>query len=196
MGILNSRQHTFYIAFPKDWLYPEVEEKFKVFRDRHQLPYRTILDYLNSTIQSVSFPEINGISTQQVFRGVDTTWRGALQSNRQYDTKFTINFHLKEGFINYWIFREQWDIYQTLNNKDQVQTNNIKPFLPPIRLSVLDQYGYILFTLELYDIVFTSMSSLELSYASNVPEVRTFSCDFSFSRLEFKYESDNVVTKH
>ncbi len=181
--LLNSKFSNFVFSFPKKWIYPEIEEEFAPFFKRLPFPYRTCTDYINATVQSISWPSIDVESVSQVVtQRVSNIKRGVGIDGRRtnndfvsgYDmalsmTKdFSVIFKTTEGFLNYFIMHRQFERFLAYGE-------NNRPTMGHAQLQILDQHGYLIMTRTYNDIIMTGLTEIELSYASTVPEFRTFS---------------------
>lgn len=63
--VLNNKPQMFSIYFPSNFFYPEVKRKWEPIIERMKLPYQSIDDFMNSQIQSVTFPSITMETSQQ-----------------------------------------------------------------------------------------------------------------------------------
>ena len=63
--ILNSKNNQFIFKLPKGFIYPDIEEKYNFYLKRLPTPFETITDYVNHTIQSVTFPAVNSDEVEQ-----------------------------------------------------------------------------------------------------------------------------------
>jgi len=55
-------------------------------------------------------------------------------------------------------------------------------------LYLLDHYGYLFMTMQYQGVIYKGLSELEISYASNVPEFRTFTATFDCDVVSPKRE--------
>jgi hypothetical protein len=62
---LSPRLDLFVFKFPKDFLPKEIEEKYNKILNREKSVIRTSIDYLNESIQGVSFPGITDLLIEQ-----------------------------------------------------------------------------------------------------------------------------------
>ena len=82
-----------------------------------------------------------------------------------------------DGWVNYWMAIEVFDYYYKQSGKN--------PFVPEgIGLQMIDGEGNIFVTCQLKDMIFTSVSALDLNFSSNTIEFQTFDIDFSYNILE------------
>lgn len=185
MPLLSSKFSNFVCNFRKDFFYPEIVAMYDPYFKRTNIPYTNLIDFMNFTIQSVSWPAINIEVVTQDKKDIQVTYKSGFDLTRQTEKNLTITFRTTEGFLNYFVMRSQLEMYFA---KGKEAKNNI--FLPDMQLKMLDHYGYLVLVMNMKDIVFMGLSELELSQASNVPEYRTFTADFKYSRLTIKKEFD------
>lgn len=185
MPLLNSRFSNFLLNFPKGWFYPEVIEMYDPFFRRTKSPYTNLVDFMNFTIQSVSWPAIAIETVTQDKKDAQITYKNGWDLTRQTEKNLTITFRTTEGFLNYFVMKSQLEMFFA---KGKDAKNDV--VLPDLNLLVLDHYGYLVLRQNMKGIVFMGLSELELSQSSNVPEYRTFTCDFKYSTLSFQQEFD------
>lgn len=195
MSLLNSKFSNFIFSFPSKWIYPDVEEEFSPIFKRATFPYKSATSYINATIQSISWPAIDVETVSQTV----TQKRSHVRSGKDYGKspsreyvggfdmelsslrEFTVIFKTTEGFLNYFIMHRQFEKFLSYGPSNE-------PNLGHVQLQLLDHTGYLIATKIYYEIIMTGISELELSYASNVPEFRTFSVSFKSSGSKIKFE--------
>lgn len=183
--ILNNKQNAFTIYFPPNFFYPKVEKRWLPVINRLKLPYETIEDFFNSTIQSVSLPQISlPILTQQQSQ-FNIAYRGGKELEPTLEKTLDVTFKLTEGFISYWILFDQIEEY-LLYKEDAV-------FWPNMFVSFLDLNGIELVVFEFEQLIPTSMSQVELSYSQTAAEFNTFSVSLRYNRFNIKRRSESVV---
>jgi hypothetical protein len=180
--ILNARQNGFLFNFPKGFLYSEVIDKYQSYINRMPIPYDTVNDFINSTIQSVNFPTLRTIDTVEQVRpgGFKQTYKSATTLQNLIQRDFSVSFKLGEGFINYWVLYE--NIVRFLDFK------NPEEYLPDFRLLLLDNDGIIMASVILQQPIFTSLSEIQLNYSSTTPQFSTFTVGFRCNYVNVKLE--------
>jgi hypothetical protein len=182
--ILNSKNNNFIIRFARGWVYEEIMAKYSPYLNRLPIPYETVQDYLESTIQSITFPSVAAEPVEQVLYEDPVKWKGAKKLLRYMDKKITVNFKLTEGYINYWIMYDLFNQYYSLDQEN--------PFLNNVYITFLDHIGFEFVRVQLEQIVFLSISDLELNYSSTTAEFKTFSTEFSFNYLKISNNISNT----
>jgi len=181
--ILNAKQNMFSIWFPPDFFYPEVVEKWEPIVKRLKLPYQTIEDFFNSSIQSITMPSMDlGIVHQQQ-RQFDIGYKGGKELEPIFDKNIDVTFKLSEGFITYWIIFDQIEKFL------EYDEGNV--FWPGMYVSFLDLHGLELVSFEFNKIVPTKLSQFDVSYATTAAEFNTFSLGLRYNRFRIKNRVKN-----
>ena len=180
--ILNARQNGFCFVFPKGFIYPEVVQKYEGYIKRMPIPYDTINDFINSTIQSINFPTLRTVDTAEQIRpgGFKQTYKSSTTLQNLIQRDFTVSFKLGEGFINYWVIYENMVKFLDFQNPEQ--------YLPDFRLLLLDNEGVVMASVLLQQPVITSLSEIQLNYSSTTPQFQTFSVGFHCNYVNVKLE--------
>lgn len=182
MPILNAKNSNFLLKFPPNFLYPEVVEKYQRYLIHDPNPYDTLVDYLNASIQSVNFTGFSYTPNQQVLLDDFVGWKSGFDANKMLVKTFTVNFKTYEGFINYWIMREQLTQFLDYDTENE--------FLSPITLSFLDHVGFELVNYKFEQVLMVGIGDLDLSFSNNMPNFETFSIDFTYNYLKIQHRLD------
>jgi len=126
----------------------------------------------------MSFPSLNIDTAEQISSTDPYSSKGGRRLQSYLDRTFTITFKTYEGYINYWVMFDMFMEYYNLDNKEA--------FLPDINLTFLDHTGFELLTINFNEIIFTSLSELELNYSSNVAEFKTFTAGFKYNFIDIQ----------
>lgn len=181
--IPNAKNNNFFITLPHTFFYPEIIEKYEFYIKRLPNPYETISDFVNSSIQGITFPSIDmGIVEQTLMEDTPIKWKDGFDFKKSIDKEFTITFKLFEGYINYWIMFDQLQKFYDYDTENQ--------FFPPMTLSFLDNTGFELIAFIYEKVLMTSMTQLELSYASNIPDFQTFDVTFHYNYFNIERRLD------
>lgn len=189
--LLNSKYNDFVFKFPPMFFPKKFDNKYLPFLNRSKIPFTSITDYINYTIQSVSWPSITTETIEQFYKNGYRVYKGGWDLLTYTSREIVVTFKTVESYINYFIMQDlleyYWDIYQ---GKEENMSH-----LPNLYLMLLDRYGYLIVTFKYTNVVFHSLSELELSYASNVPEFRTFTATFKSSIIQTirEYDKDNKI---
>jgi len=185
MSILNSKLNQFLCYLPKNFFYPEIISRWTPVVKRLKLPYESIEDFVNASIQSVSFPEMNLPLVQQQEAQFPISWRGGKEIEPVLDKTITITFKMTEGFITYWILWEQIEIY--------LKYSVTQPWWPSTYVSFLDHNGFELVVFEFEKITPISLSQFDVSYSQVTAEFSSFRLAMHYNRFKIvrRLDDDN-----
>lgn len=180
-NILNSRFSQFYFKFPLNWFYPDIKTKYESFftNKNTTIIYKDVERYMSFCVQSISWPAVSAEIVEQTFQSFSRSYKSGFDAMRAFAREFDITFKLTEGFLSYFIMQDQFIRYWDMSAKEP------DVFLPDLSLRVLNHDGYQVMSMYFRDVVFSGLSDLQLSFASNVPEFQTFTCNFKYKALEF-----------
>jgi hypothetical protein len=78
-----------------------------------------------------------------------------------------------------------FDMFFDYYNMDQKNK-----YLGDVTISFLDQTGFEFIAVELSQVVYTSLSELELNYSSNTAEFTNFTANFKYNYIKIKKRLD------
>lgn len=179
--LLNVRQNGFILNFPADFFDPMIKEKYKKYYQSLILPYDTIDEFMSSTIQSVDFPgwTMDPV-TQTRLLGKKQEYKNATQVVDLFTREFSVTFKLTDAYLNYFIFLENSLKYLDFSSK--------KPTFSPIRLSLLDNEGYLISSIIFKNPILKSQDGFKLSYSSATPEFKTFTAKFAYFDVDIELD--------
>lgn len=200
---LKGRQDGFRLLLPKEFLVPEVEEKYAgILKDKIGY-FDSPIDFLNETIQKVNVLGFqDGTMTQdQPVKGAEPTMKpNRIKQNQfQYagsqfnyrsgvppiqltDKTFNITFRHTLGYLNYFmLFENFWyQFSRDMNYEDLPQRFTIDLF---------NEIGSIYSRVSLFYPMINSMDMLEFDYTQPVAQSQTFNIEFKYSNFDFEFIS-------
>lgn len=181
--LLSARSNQFRFSFPRSFIPPEVADKYRPYFNR--IPGGLIkepIDYWNYGIQSINLPGVSYSPVEQEeFRGGTKTFRGSLPIEKLYGNELTVTMQGFDGWINYWMAFDTFNYYYNLTGKF--------PHLPEGNgIQILDGEGNALVTVRLKEMIWSSISSLDLNFSSNTVEFQTFDLGFNYNLIDFKID--------
>jgi len=179
--ILNARQNQFIIYFSPTFFYKEVQDQWLPIINRFKLPFTGVSDYINSCIQSVTFPAIDILLDTQQESQYKITWRGGKEIEPIFDKTLIFTFKLSEAYTSYWVWYQQ--IQQFLQ-----YANGEKPFMDDLYLSFLDHNGFEIVNFRFKQLTPSNVSQFEISYALTSAEFTTFNITFKYNRFDVTYK--------
>jgi hypothetical protein len=179
--LLNARQNSFVFSFPPDFFAQEIKDKYKKYYQSLILPYDTINEFMSATVQSIDFPgwQMDPAVQTRLF-GKKQEMRDATQVVDLFTREFTLTFKLTDAYLNYFIFLENSLKYLDFSSKT--------PTFSPMRLSLLDNEGYLVSSIIFKRPVLKSQDGFKLSYSSATPDFTTFTAKFVY--FDFDIELD------
>ncbi len=174
--ILNSLNNQFVVQFPKGFFYPEIVARWTPVVNRLKLPYESLEDFINATVQSISFPAIELPAVTQPQGQFKIMQRPGKELEPLVEKNLTVTFKLSEGFISYWIMFEQIELFQEYGERI--------PFWPPMYVSFLDHHGFELVAFSFEKIIPLNLGQFEISYAQTAAEFNTFTLLLRYNRWQ------------
>lgn len=177
---------SFRIAFAENFVYPEVEANVaSFFKDQFPM-FRKVVDYLNHTITNAIIPGLkdDGSSEQIVNRGTNNiTFSGSIDINRLYEKNLTVNFQIKDDWLNWFIMYDQFVVYKTRKPEHHPE----RVFMTDMYVYLIDMYGNIIVTVIYSGLRMADLPALELNKSNNGIQVDTFAVNFTFNKLKVIY---------
>ena len=179
---LTARQNGFYFNFPKGYFSESLQEKYTAYVKRLPIPYDTIGDFMNATIQSVTFPTLSSIDHVEQTRpgGYRQIHKSSTHIQNLVTRDFNITFKLVEGYMNYWI------MYEAMVNA--LDFSNTEAYLPDLTLRLLDADGIALASVFFQRPIYKSLTEIQLNYANTSPAFTTFSVGMKCNYINIKLE--------
>ena len=179
--ILNARANSFYFVFPKGFFPPGIQDKYFQYLKSQSLPYDTLTQFMNSTIQSVSFPSLEaGSVTQTRPLGKTITYQSSIPIQNMFSQGFNVTFRAAEGFTNYFVMLETMLEHLNFKSPDL--------FVENLPLQILDNNGNVITTVQFKGVTVASLSELALNYTQNAPTATSFSAGFNYNYLSIDLE--------
>jgi len=179
--LLNPKSSSFYFVFPKGFFPDIISDKYMPYLKKQPIPYDTLQSYVNSTIQSVTFPSMTIDSVEQIRNlGKKITYKGSTPVQDLFTHDLTIGFKNTDGFINYFIMLET--ILHFLNFKNQ------DLFIQDLPVRIMDNEGNIITSVIFKEVTISSFSEIELNYTSNNPTFAAFSMGIRYNYLDIVLE--------
>lgn len=198
---LSPRYDLFKFSLPKDFLPVEIEEKYTNILNKNTAVISTPIDYLNESIQGVSFPSISDINVVQEQHGSNAGVRvdfgggkglGKINVEPKHDIvhvspenplekiskEFKVTFRLNQGFYNYFM------IYETIFYK--IYKPDRYPSIPFLYIDLLDGTGVINARVKFVDCYIDGIDGLEFDYSKVERSTGTFDITFKFNNIDFE----------
>lgn len=203
--ILNARQNGFFVSFPPDFFNQAVQEKYSKYYRSLLLPYKSLPDFMASTVQTVNFPGFaSALQTQTRPLGKTQELQSSKPIADQFTRELRVSFKLTDAYLNYFIFLDNALNYlepanvnpdNTKNSLGQAlsvpATSNVNhPFFQPLRLTLLNNEGYAISSIIFNRPMLKSLSEMNLSYSSITPQFTSFTATFQYYNFDLELDFD------
>lgn len=198
---LSPRLDLFVFRFPKDFLPEEIEKKYTLLLNQEKSLIRTPIEYLNESIQGISFPGISDllIEQQQISQHPENlNAQSGLKMKRvnveparnnvtyspknilsQIGGEFTVTLRKNQGLYNYFM------IYETIFYKVLKEYDNVTKKDDLFEIDILDSTGKVIGRVKLFQPRIDGIDGLEFSYNKLERQVETFDLKFRFNNIDF-----------
>lgn len=192
---LSPRYDLFRFSLPKDFLPEEIESKYSKVVRSNQSVITTPIDYLNESIQGVSFPGIADVIVTQGQQGSNDISRKNRKINFEpkmnmiyqtpenvldkIDRSFKVTFRMNQGFYNYFM------VYETLFH--QVCKPLDRGHQPVYYIELLNEAGEITARILFKNVLIDGIDGLEFNFNKIERDSGTFDVNFKFANIDFEF---------
>ena len=150
---LPSMPSSFIFSFPSDFITTETAQKYVGFLDAYHMQYDNIIDYLNSSIKSVTFPGLSLTPAEQhILRGKSISYKPSVPAEDLVTTnEINITFNDIDGHANYFL------VYQLFLDH-YLDTENL--FINPFTVTTLDMWRNSVYQIKYYQLIAMSLSDM------------------------------------
>lgn len=191
---LSPRYDLFKFSLPKDFLPQQIIEKYSPILNSQPGVLSTPIDYLNESIQGISFPGISDILISQVQHGSNGIQRMRDRINTEprheiyYTTTsnpldkigndFKVTFRQNQGLYNYFMLYET-TLYQLSKEYNREPIS--------LYIELLGEGGKVISYIMLKDVLIDGIDGLEFNFSKIEREAGTFDLNFKFNNIDFKF---------
>lgn len=180
--ILSAKQNQFFFKFPRGFFPKEIVEKYEKFLKSYPTSFKKLEDYINHTIQAVTFPEFSFDNPEQVQASrFSHKSRNGFETLRLLDKSFVVDLKHTEGFLNYYVFLESIVKWGEHSKQER--------WLPPLEVvtTTYDNLSVIKFKME--EVLYKGISPLSLNFTNVKNEFNTFqvSFDYNIPNIDFEF---------
>lgn len=192
---LSPRYDLFRFSLPKDFLPEEIEAKYSRIIKSNQAVITTPIDYLNESIQGVSFPSISDVIVMQGQRGsndisrrfgktnfepkADMIYQSPANLLDKIDRSFKVTFRINQGLYNYFM------VYETLFH--QICKPIDRGHQTVYYIELLNEVGEITSRVVFKDVLMDGIDGLEFNFNKIDREAGTFDVTFKFANIDFEF---------
>lgn len=194
---LSPRYDQFRFTFPKDFLDEEITLKYDQIINKLPGVITNSIDYLNESIQGISFPGISDILMEQQQHGYNSNpytnntgrlniepqrtniYRSTTNPLMSISRELTITFRYNQGLYNYFM------LYESIL-KQHDKTYDYTPNSSFV-LELLSEKGKVISKIKFTDLLMDSIDGLEFNYSKIERETGTFNVTFKFNNIDFEF---------
>ena len=179
---LSSQSSQFVFNLPPNFIPAEIIQSYTPILEKNWIQYENVIDYLNSTIKSASFPGITiDLPKQNLIRGKERMYKPATNVQDVVGHDITITFASVDADINYWII---FDIV----TKHSLDVENL--YLNPITITAVDIHRDGIYTIIFKEVILKSLSENKFDYAQQKVNSKEFTLGFHFNFYEVEFLLD------
>jgi len=198
---LKSRKDYFKLLLPRDFICPEIEEKYTKILSSKQSFYYTPIDFLNETIQKVQvfgFADATWVQPQQTREGTlyqsryadistyanddNVSYRSQKTPISLMDKTLNIEFRHTLGYLNYFmLFENFW--WQFSRNKH----NNDPGLNYDFNIDIFNEIGEIYSRVVIKQPLVNSMDMLDFDFAQPIAQSGTFKVEFKYNNFDYQF---------
>lgn len=175
----------FHFSLPLDFIPSEHEERYLKLLGAKRKLHVSVLDYLNSTIQSITYPAINFpvVNNPQNLKRKKIKWKTVGNIYDLLDDSITVTFLNVDSNINYIIFQ---DIL--MNHYLNVE----KPYDDSLIITTLDRHRNALYHFQFRDVIWTGISDNTFAFNDQHTQIKNFTMTFEYNFIDYEYVADKV----
>lgn len=177
---LSSQSSQFVFNLPSDFLPQEVVTTYKPILEKNWIQYESVIDYLNSTIKSISYPGLNlNLPEQTLWHGKKRSYKPATNINDIVTTReFTVDFRSVDSDLNYWLGVD-------ILAKHYLDVLNL--YINPFTLTAVDIHRDAIYQIKFYEIIAMSIGDLKFDYSQQKVNPKEFNMTFKFNWFEVEF---------
>jgi hypothetical protein len=179
---LNAKSNLFKLVFPIGFFPDKIVKKYEKYLQKSQIPYNNFYDFMNSTVQSVTIPTLDGeIVEQKGAYRVAQKWRSGFEAIRSIERSFTVEFKLVESFMNYFALMECFlDFYSFQNKYEYLGNISIEVYDTDLLSTIKIKYG---------DVLYKGLSTaITFNHGDVRNQFKTFSVSFAYNNLDIDFD--------
>lgn len=178
MSFINPIRSNYILRLPQGWLYKSIKDKYDFILKRLPIPYNTLEDYISSSITKFTLRGAGFEPVEQRLYEDPVKWKSGFNYKNILDRVISIEFKIYEHFWNYLIMYDQFIEYLDYDNKEE--------FMPDLIMFLLDHTGHAIYKIHYKQLVYKSISDLDLDYSIHESGFTTFTCEFNYNYFEMK----------
>lgn len=182
---LTTLNNQFHFNLPADFIPTKLEERYMKLLGAKRKLYNSTIDYLNSTILSVSYPGIKFplVSNPQITKRKKLTWKTVGNIYDLFDDTITVTFMNVDSNINYMIFQDL-----LINH----YLNTDLSYDQSIVMTVIDENRNALFHVQFRAVIWTGIGDNLFAFNDQTVQNKTFTLTFAYNYIDIEYVADQI----
>lgn len=192
---LSPRYDLIRFALPKTFIPEEIEQKYTKFINKDSYVIKSAIEYLNESIQGISIPGLNGLTSVQQHHGSNGIVRNGSRLNvepmheinyltpenplEKMDKEFKVTFRNNQGLLNYFMLYETAFHYACREFRGDAES--------AMYLEILSEDGTAIAKVTFFDVHMEGIEGLDFNYSKVEREAGTFDVTFKFNNIDFEY---------
>jgi len=180
---ISSQSSQFEFNLPSDFLPREIVDNYNPILEKNWIQYNSVIDYINSTIKSITFPGLAFETPEQRVRyGKKIAHKSStpvqdIMSAREVQ----VTFRSVDSDLNYWLL---YDIF--IKHYLDVVNQYINPFV----LTSLDIHRDAIYSIKFFEIISTNLSEITFDYSQQKVNAKDFTMTFKFNYIDIEFLLD------
>ena len=200
---LSPRYDLMRFHLPKDFIPKAVEEKYSNYINSDSYTIRSVIDYLNESIQGITMPGISELTVTQQQHGTngitridhglkkrinvetnhEITYFGTKNPLENIEKEFKVTFRANQGLLNYFILYETAFHYACREYCRDCES--------VMYIEILSEDGTVIAKVKFIDVYMDGIEGLDFNYSKIEREANTFDVTFKFNNIDFEYLINN-----
>ena len=185
---LSSQNSQFVFNLPSDFIPQEIINSYSPILKKNWIQYENVIDYLNSTIKSITYPGLQ-IETpeQKLIRGKVRNYKPSKNVQDILASRdIQVVFRSVDSDLNYWIC---YDIF----TKHYLDTDHL--FINPFTLTAIDIWRDGIYTIKFFELIAVGLSENIFNYSQQKIQSKEFTLTFkfNFTDIEFLLNKSKVL---
>jgi hypothetical protein len=185
---LSSQNSQFVFNLPSDFIPQEIINSYSPILKKNWIQYDNVIDYLNSTIKSITYPGLQ-IETpeQKLVRGKIRAYKPSKNVQDILASRdIQVVFRSVDSDLNYWIC---YDIF----TKHYLDTDHL--FINPFTLTAIDIWRDGIYKIKFFELIAISLSENIFNYSQQKIQSKEFTMTFkfNFTDIEFLLNKSKVL---
>jgi hypothetical protein len=177
---LSSQPSQFVFNLPSDFLPQEIINTYQPILEKNWVQYENVIDYINSTIKSVSYPGLSlNTPEQNLYHGKVRSYKPATNINDILTNReITVSLRSVDSDLNYWLCVD-------ILSKHYLDVLNL--YINPFRLTAVDIHRDAIYEIRFFEIIMSTIGDMTFDYSQQKVNAKEFTINFKFNFIEVEF---------